>query len=225
MALSLRPATFPGSHARTALPLGRPIPRLSTIRRRASLSSSSDDELRSPPPPPTPTSFRPAPVTAESAKALAEELLDWERFGQRGELFFVAQMALVALVLFPPSGIRAIVDVAGASMALLGVTLITVGGIDLGQSLSPLPQPRDEHTLMTDGAYALCRHPMYGGIIVTAAGLALFTGDEARLGLAALLFFVLDKKAALEEGYLEERYGAAYTAYKATTKKLIPWLY
>lgn len=177
-------------------------------------------------PRPAPAAYRPAPVTPESAKGLIEELLDFERFGfgTRGEGWFAAQMVLIALILFPPSGVRAIVDVTGGCMVLLGIALIAAGGLNLGQSLSPLPQPRDEHTLVTDGVYALVRHPMYGGIILAAAGLALATGDEARVGLTALAFWVLDQKAGVEESYLEQRY-PAYTAYKATTRKLIPWLY
>ena len=51
------------------------------------------------------------------------------------------------------------------------------------------------------------------------------SGDQTRLALAALLFVVLDQKASVEEGLLEERYGERYTRYKSKVKKLLPWLY
>lgn len=118
-------------------------------------------------------------------------------------------------------------DTLGGCLCLGGLALITVGGLNLGQNLTPVPRPRDkDHTLVTDGIYQLCRHPMYGGIILGALGLALFTGDEARLGLSAVMFLVLDQKANVEEEYLEDKYPREYDAYKRSgVKKFIPWLY
>ena len=112
-------------------------------------------------------------------------------------------------------------------MLIGGLALITLGGLNLGQNLTPVPQPREKnHTLVTDGVFQLCRHPMYGGIIVAAAGLAVVTGDEARLALTALMWYVLDQKASVEEEYLSEKYpGGEYEVYKRSVKKLIPWLY
>ena len=67
---------------------------------------------------------------------------------------------------------------------------------------------------------------MYGGILLGALGLALFTGDEARLGLSAVMFLVLDQKANVEEEYLEDKYPMQYENYKRSgVKKFIPWLY
>lgn len=166
------------------------------------------------------------PVTAESAQELIQELLDPEQFGTRGEAWFLAQLVLILLVAFPPSGLRQIVDVAGGCLLLAGLAFITLGGLNLGQNLSPVPKPRDMHSLVTDGTYQIIRHPMYGGIILAAAGLSLATGDEARLALTALTFYVLDQKATVEEEYLEERYPGEYAQYKRSgVKKLIPWLY
>jgi protein-S-isoprenylcysteine O-methyltransferase Ste14 len=172
------------------------------------------------------SSTPPRPVTAESAQELIEELLDPERFGTRGEAWFFAQLILILLVAFPPSGLRQIVDVAGYCCLAAGLAFITLGGLNLGQNLTPVPKPRDMHSLVTEGTYQLVRHPMYGGIILAAAGLSLASGDEARLALTALTFYVLDQKATVEEEYLEERYPAEYAEYKRSgVKKLIPWLY
>ncbi|KAL4523195.1 hypothetical protein Ndes2526A_g07896 [Nannochloris sp. 'desiccata'] len=109
------------------------------------------------------------PVTAESAQELIQELLDPEQFGTRGEAWFLAQLVLILLVAFPPSGLRQIVDVAGGCLLLAGLAFITLGGLNLGHNLSPVPKPRDMHSLVTDGTYQIIRHPMYGGIILAAA--------------------------------------------------------
>ena len=35
------------------------------------------------------------------------------------------------------------------------------GGLqNLGKNLTPLPKPRDSNSLITDGIYSYCRHPM-----------------------------------------------------------------
>jgi len=190
-------------------------------------SPSSSSQVSSPTNTSTATHKRPParPVTAESAQELIEELLDPEQFGTRGEAWFLAQLVLILLVAFPPSGLRQIVDVAGGCLLLAGLAFITLGGLNLGQNLTPVPKPRDMHSLVTDGTYQIIRHPMYGGIILAAAGLSLATGDEARLALTALTFYVLDQKASVEEEYLEEKYPGEYAQYRRTTKKLIPWLY
>lgn len=168
---------------------------------------------------------------AETAKTpgqtkLVEELLDSKRLGQRGESFFVLQSVLMALVVFPPGGLKEIVDVVGWSILLLGLAIITAGSVSLGDNLTPLPKPRESgHSLVTDGMYKYVRHPMYGGVILGSLGLGMATGDETRLFLALLLFFALDKKASYEEGFLVEKYGNEYEEYRKKAKKLLPWIY
>ena len=49
---------------------------------------------------------------------------------------------------------------------------------------------------MITGYAEYCRHPMYGGLIVAAAGLTLATGDEVRLAMALLLAAVLSEKVS-----------------------------
>ena len=166
-----------------------------------------------------------AAKTAGQTK-LVEELLDSKRLGQRGESFFVLQAVLMALVVFPPGGLKEIVDVVGWSVLLVGLAIITAGSVSLGDNLTPLPKPRESgHSLVTDGMYKYVRHPMYGGVILGSLGLGVATGDETRLFLALLLFFALDKKASYEEGFLVEKYGNEYEDYRKKAKKLLPWIY
>jgi len=99
------------------------------------------------------------------------------------------------------------------------------GLISLGRNFSPLPAPRKNHKLVTSGLYAHVRHPIYGGLIMAALGLAAISRNEGRLALAILMWVVLEYKASFEENSLVQRYGAEYKAYAAKTKKLIPFLY
>jgi protein-S-isoprenylcysteine O-methyltransferase Ste14 len=96
--------------------------------------------------------------------------------------------------------------------------------VDLREALTPLPHPRAGASLVDTGSYRLVRHPIYGGIVLGAAGYGLVTASPlALVGAAALLgFFRL--KSGREEMWLEQRY-PGYPAYRTRTRRMIPFLY
>ncbi|PSC75400.1 S-isoprenylcysteine O-methyltransferase [Micractinium conductrix] len=191
-------------------------------RKQRSYAQPGDAPDAPPSPPPSDVE---GPVDGEWVKELAAELTDQLQLGRRGEAWFAAQVAAFLLVVFPPEGLRPLVDLLCWGGALAGLALAIGGQHVLGKRLTPLPAPREQTSLVTTGAYSLCRHPMYGGIALVALGWSLATGDELRLAFALLTVLVLDRKAAYEEGLLEERFGDAYVEYKRATKKLIPFIY
>jgi protein-S-isoprenylcysteine O-methyltransferase Ste14 len=65
---------------------------------------------------------------------------------------------------------------------------------------------------------------MYGGLILATLGLAAVTKDETRVALAALLWFIFERKTALEEKELLARY-PLYEEYRSKVKKYIPFIY
>jgi protein-S-isoprenylcysteine O-methyltransferase Ste14 len=74
------------------------------------------------------------------------------------------------------------------------------------------------------GAYRFVRHPIYGGLILAALGLAVITPWAGTFIAVGLLAIVLDLKRRREELWLTERY-PGYAVYRAKTKALIPFLY
>lgn len=149
--------------------------------------------------------------------------------GRRGEWWAIGQLALLAAIACAPAmwgwtEARAPWRVAGALLALAGVVLAARGLHDLGPNLSPFPRPRRTATLVTAGVYARTRHPIYGGLIAAAAGWALWRTSGLHLALAAALAAYLHAKARYEEALLVERF-PDYAAYRARTKRLIPWLF
>ena len=79
--------------------------------------------------------------------------------------------------------------------------------------------------LITEGPYKLCRNPMLLGVLIYYFGLLIFL-RSLWADLALVLFIVvMMKQVESEEKRLERDFGEAYLAYKAETKKLIPFLW
>jgi protein-S-isoprenylcysteine O-methyltransferase Ste14 len=87
------------------------------------------------------------------------------------------------------------------SSALIGL----VGCLTLRSSLSAFPQPR-KNKLATEGLYRWVRHPMYSGLLLLALGWVLHTGSAAALAACVPLWWLLKRKAALEDRMLSQVY-------------------
>jgi protein-S-isoprenylcysteine O-methyltransferase Ste14 len=83
----------------------------------------------------------------------------------------------------------------------------------------------DPPRLMSDGPYALVRHPRYLCWLGVLGSLAVVA--DSPLGLAATGGFgaLVLRRIAREERFLRRLYGEAYASYAARTKRLIPWVY
>ena len=142
------------------------------------------------------------------------------------------QFVLLALVavsgLFGGDGIGAgmtgMGSLAGLALMLAGAALLGRGLIDLGANLTPVPRPRDDSQLVESGVYALVRHPLYGGLTLTAFGWSLVVSSLLTLLLAIGLAAFFTLKSRREEAWLLARY-PGYAAYMRRTRRLIPWLY
>jgi protein-S-isoprenylcysteine O-methyltransferase Ste14 len=151
--------------------------------------------------------------------------------GRRGEGYVALQVACLGLVIVAglnTPGTRSaatavlggLVGVAGAWLGVLGVA-----GLHAARSMSVLPHPVDGGQLARTGAYAVVRHPIYGGLILMSIGWAVFQASLPTLGAAVLLALVLDLKRRAEEIRLRRRF-PDYDAYRqATPRALIPLVY
>jgi protein-S-isoprenylcysteine O-methyltransferase Ste14 len=83
------------------------------------------------------------------------------------------------------------------------------------------PRPdRPDAALVAAGPYRFSRNPIYLGLLLVAAGLALMWGTLWGWIGVALLHALLDRMViAREEAYLAARFGAAYEAYRARVRK------
>jgi protein-S-isoprenylcysteine O-methyltransferase Ste14 len=77
-------------------------------------------------------------------------------------------------------------------------------------------------TIVTDGPYRFTRNPIYIGMFLGQAGLAI--GFDSLWVLVMLMPFYLVIRygvIAREEDYLDRKFGAAYRVYKARVRR---WL-
>jgi protein-S-isoprenylcysteine O-methyltransferase Ste14 len=151
--------------------------------------------------------------------------------GPHGEGWFLIQLVLFGAIAVlgaagpdwsgPP---RLALGVVGAALVAAGGTLSLRGVFDLGTNLTPFPRPLARARLVDCGAYRLARHPIYGGLIVAAAGWGLVTASFPALAGTAVLTAFFDLKSRREEGWLAEKF-SDYPLYRSRTRRLIPWLY
>ena len=116
----------------------------------------------------------------------------------------------------PLSALAGLLAIAGGGALAIG------GALDLGTNLTPWPKPVKASELATGGVYALCRHPIYGGLVIACVGLGLLSGSCERLLLSGALYALLTQKARREEAMLVEKHGAQYEAWAARVPAFFP---
>jgi protein-S-isoprenylcysteine O-methyltransferase Ste14 len=78
--------------------------------------------------------------------------------------------------------------------------------------------------LITDGAFARVRHPLYAGCLMFYLSLVIATLSLVSLAVWGAMSAFYDFIASYEERRLAESYGAAYEAYRAKVPKWVPRL-
>jgi protein-S-isoprenylcysteine O-methyltransferase Ste14 len=87
---------------------------------------------------------------------------------------------------------------------------------------TPVEPWRPSSALVTDGVYRFTRNPIYLGMALLYAGLALGADSAVALALLVpLLALVQAGIVAREERYLEGRFGDEYRRYKASVRRWI----
>jgi protein-S-isoprenylcysteine O-methyltransferase Ste14 len=105
--------------------------------------------------------------------------------------------------------------VAGAAIILTATGLFRKAGTD--------SKPwKTTTSIVTDGVYRWTRNPMYLGMALIYAGLALVADSLAALLLLIPVVIVIQKEVIeREEAYLEAKFGTEYLTYKATVRRWV----
>ena len=115
---------------------------------------------------------------------------------------------------------------AGAMLYGWGLWLLHRTHRNLGKHWSPSLELKEDHRLVTEGAYQRIRHPMYLSLFIFAGGQALalpnyVAGPASLVSMIVLVAF----RVPAEERMMIEEFGDEYEAYRNRTNRLIPGLW
>jgi len=110
----------------------------------------------------------------------------------------------------------------GFVLIFVAVNLMTFAAREMIKIKTTLSMEKPATDLATESVYAWSRNPIYLGMVLLCAGVAVFTNSLWMLLLAAALGAVLQKGVIEpEEAYLERRFGRRYLDYKARVRRWI----
>jgi len=122
-----------------------------------------------------------------------------------------------------PGGSEGALAIAGAVLVFLGAALASWARLRLGRWFTGTLGVKVGHELVSNGPYAITRHPMYTGLLTMALGAALVWNRVPTLLLAVLLVVPFHLQARIEEPLLESHFGEAYREYRRRVPRLLPW--
>jgi protein-S-isoprenylcysteine O-methyltransferase Ste14 len=129
---------------------------------------------------------------------------------------FLALRLLWPAAVHVPLVPRSVVVVVGVVLLAAGLALCAAAVVRLARGF-----PRGE--LFTGGAYALCRHPIYGSwILFGVPGLVLLADNWVGLLSPIPMYVALRVLVREEEEWLERTFGDAYRAYRARVRPVLP---
>jgi protein-S-isoprenylcysteine O-methyltransferase Ste14 len=146
-------------------------------------------------------------------------------------LFVVAALATPAGAIAELAGMDAlgvldqtVIRIAGLLLALAGVVATVSAQWSMGESWRIGVDEQERTELVTRGAFALARNPIFTGMIVTVAGLAAMVPNVLALaGLVLMVGAIQLQVRAVEEPYLRRMHGQDYDRYAATVGRFVPW--
>ena len=152
--------------------------------------------------------------------------------GRRGGGWVAGQVVLIAAVFASAAlgrgwhgGYGVAARAVGGALLASGLALLVAAAVQLGAALTPFPAPRAGQELQTGGAFALARHPMYGGGILIALGWTILFASLVGLLCTAALALFLAVKARREEAWLVERVPGYGEYCRRTRRRLLPFVY
>ena len=140
----------------------------------------------------------------------------WPRFAALAGL-----LLLYSLMLLPRAPADRAWDLAALGVLLAGQFFCVVALLQLGRSLSVMPEAR---RLVTAGLYSRIRHPLYLAEAIATLGVLLQFRTLGAAALVVLQFAIQLWRMREEEKVLEAQF-PEYASYRGRTARLIPGIY
>jgi protein-S-isoprenylcysteine O-methyltransferase Ste14 len=148
-----------------------------------------------------------------------------------GGILFVAALVLgaagPALALAgtrpAPLEVPAVLRWLGAAVAVLGFLAVLAAQTGMGSSWRIGVDPGERTTLVTSGAFALVRNPIFTAMITALAGLTLLVPTLTMgLAFACLVVAIELQVRVVEEPYLRRTHEQEYTQYARRVGRFVP---
>jgi protein-S-isoprenylcysteine O-methyltransferase Ste14 len=110
----------------------------------------------------------------------------------------------------------------------VGVALLAFGLPFCVAAIVTLARDFEAGKLFTEGAYGLCRHPIYGSwVVFNVPGMVLLADSWVGLLVPVPMYIALRLLVREEEAWLDRTFGDEYRAYRARVPAVFPlprWL-
>ena len=127
-------------------------------------------------------------------------------------LLWAAALWRAAAGITDPSKPSSWMEAAGSILFAVGCAIALAAFAALGREIR-FGLPGGRCRLKADGLYAWCRHPIYTGFHLMAAGACLFTFNAASLMLLFVAVWVHHRVALAEERFMARHFGAVWYEY------------
>ena len=140
-------------------------------------------------------------------------------------LLVAGQFVLIGILVVLPGGhdwpVPAALTVVCRVATVVGLAVMVIGATGLGRGLTATPLPNAHAQLRTGGLYRFVRHPIYSGLQLTMASIAVTSGRWFQLVTLGALVLLLTGKARWEEDRLARRF-EGYADYASRTPRFFP---
>ena len=110
-----------------------------------------------------------------------------------------------------------------ALVTAVGMLFSVWARVHLGGNWSGIVTIKHAHELITNGPYAIVRHPIYTGLLVAFVGSAMARGEWRGLLAVLIAWTALWRKLRLEERWMAEYFGTQYEDYCRRVPALVPF--
>ncbi len=111
----------------------------------------------------------------------------------------------------------------GLALTTAGMVATLLAQHVMGRSWRVGVDPRESTDLVTTGAFAWVRNPVFTAMIATGAGLALLAGDPVTIAAFVILVVAVQIQVrAVEEPHLLRVHGSEYRDYAARVGRFLP---
>ncbi|HKK41927.1 MAG TPA: isoprenylcysteine carboxylmethyltransferase family protein [Bacteroidales bacterium] len=115
---------------------------------------------------------------------------------------------------------------AGVSIYLAGLVIRWKSIVQLKKRFTVNVAVNKVHKLETEGMYRYLRHPSYSGLLLILAGLGLAMNSYISFFVVLVpVFLGLNYRISVEENLLAAEFGNEYDTFRASRKKIIPFIY